>query len=237
MSIVNNISAGIDGAGDGRSARWERHRSERRLDLLALARKAIHHLGPQASMDDIAAHASTSKPVYYRYFGDKEGLRQALSELVIGDFRRQVLAAGKAQQAEAVALHAMVTAYLQLAQSSPNIYFFVTAQPVDALTAPNAVEDDSTRVLGAFFDEVALLISERLTAYAGAAPGNPTPAVALWPRAALGMVRSAGELWLRQVDDPQRPTLEELADALCDWLTHGISSTKPGAQPRQKGSS
>ncbi|WP_279403359.1 TetR family transcriptional regulator [Arthrobacter sp. JCM 19049] len=29
--------------------------------------------GPQASMDDIAAHGNTSKPVYYRYFGDKEG--------------------------------------------------------------------------------------------------------------------------------------------------------------------
>lgn len=229
MSNVKNISAGIDGAGDGRAARWERHRSERRLELLSLARKAIHHLGPQASMDDIAAHANTSKPVYYRYFGDKEGLRQALSEVVIGDFRQQVIAAGQAQEAESSALHAMVTAYLQLAQSSPNIYFFVTAQSSDALTAPNAVEEDSTRVLGAFFDEITRLISERLWAYAGKGTEQSSGAVALWPRAALGMVRAAGELWLRQPADEHRPTLEELAEALCSWLTHGIASTKLGA--------
>lgn len=229
MSNVNEISVGIDGASDGRAARWERHRSERREELLFLARKAIHHLGPQASMDDIAAHASTSKPVYYRYFGDKEGLRQALGEVVIGDLKEQVLAAGKAQQAEAGALHAMVTAYLHLAQSSPNIYFFVTAQPTDVLTTPNATHADSTKVLGAFFDEITVLMTERVTAYLGATLQPSTPALALWPRAALGMVRSAGELWLRQPHDSNRPTLEELADALCSWLTHGITSSKPGA--------
>ena len=194
-----------------------------------MARKAIHHLGPQASMDDIAAHGNTSKPVYYRYFGDKEGLRQALGDVVIHDFRGQVLAAGLAQQAEAGALHAMVTAYLELAQSSPNIYFFVTAQPVDALTTPHAAGGGPTRVLDAFFDEITQIMAERVAAYFGAHPDSSNPAVALWPRAALGMVRSAGELWLRQPHDENRPTLEELADALCSWLTHGIASTKPGA--------
>lgn len=229
MSNVNKISAAVPSLGDGRAARWERHRSERRAELLAMARKAIHHLGPQASMDDIATHANTSKPVYYRYFGDKEGLRQALGEVVIDDFRQHVLAAGRSQQAEAGALHAMVTAYLQLAQRSPNIYFFVTAQPTDVLTAPHTAADDSTRVLGAFFDEITLIMTERVAAYFGQQPDSGHPAVALWPRAALGMVRSAGEIWLRQPDDAHRPTLEELADALGTWLTHGIASTQPGA--------
>lgn len=194
-----------------------------------MARKAIHRLGPQASMDEIAAHANTSKPVYYRYFGDKEGLRQALVEVVIEDFRAQVISAGLAQKQEAGALRAMVTAYLQLAERSPNIYFFVTAQPGDALTSPQSAADGSSRVLGDFFDEISELMAQRVAAFLGQQPSTDSPAVTMWPRAALGMVRSAGEIWLRQPAGQRRPTLEELADALCGWLTHGIVSTKSDA--------
>lgn len=229
---MNNISGSTSATQDGRAARWERHRTERRLELLSMARKAIHHLGPQASMDDIAAHGNTSKPVYYRYFGDKEGLRQALSEVIIGDFHAKVLAAGLAQEAELGALHAMVTAYLQLAESSPNLYFFVTAQSTDVLTAPNEQAPGSTGVLNAFFEEITRIMTERVADYYAKHSPDPGPSgspVALWPRAALGMVRSAGELWLRQPRDEHRPTLEELADALCTWLTHGIASPHTGA--------
>ncbi|MFC3184866.1 helix-turn-helix domain-containing protein [Pseudoglutamicibacter albus] len=66
--------------GDGRATRWEDHRRQRREELLIAARRAIHHGGPQLSMDEIAAAAQTSKSVYYRYFGDKDGLRAAISQ-------------------------------------------------------------------------------------------------------------------------------------------------------------
>lgn len=226
---MNKISGEIDTSSDGRAARWERHRHERRAELLSKARKAIHHLGPQASMDDIAAHGATSKPVYYRYFGDKEGLRQALGEVVIGDFRDQVLAAGLAGHDERDALHAMVTAYLQLAETSPNLYFFVTAQSGDVLTAPEPAADGSKAVLNAFFDEITRIMAERVAAYYAARTSGAAPAIGLWPRAALGMIRSAGELWLRQPPGAERPALEELAEALCTWLTHGIAPTQSGA--------
>ncbi|MEO6530290.1 MAG: hypothetical protein ABIN10_02735 [Specibacter sp.] len=42
---------------DGRSARWDVHREERRRALIKAARRAIHHLGADASMEDIAANA------------------------------------------------------------------------------------------------------------------------------------------------------------------------------------
>ncbi|MGO2052288.1 TetR/AcrR family transcriptional regulator [Glutamicibacter sp. 287] len=221
---MNKITPDIDSATDGRSARWQAHRSQRHEELLKLARKAVHKLGPQVSMEEIAAHAKTSKPVYYRYFGDKEGLRQALGAVVISDFRDSIIAAGLAEGDEAGALRAMVTAYLELAKGSPNLYFFVTAQTPDVLTAPDRAATGSTGVLNAFFDEVTSLMNERLSAHFAAHTLTPSNATALWPRAALGMIRSAGELWLRQPDAPGKPSLNELAEALSGWLTHGIST-------------
>lgn len=218
---MNKITLEIDSATDGRAARWEAHRSLRHEELLKLARKAVHKLGPQLSMDDIAAHAKTSKPVYYRYFGDKEGLRQALGAVVIGAFRDRIIAAGLAEGDEAGALHAMVTAYLELAQSSPNVYFFVTAQPADHSNSQLA---QATVVLNAFFDEITVLMNERLTAHYAQHTTVAPRVTGLWPRAALGMVRSAGEAWLHQPAGPDKPTLNELADALTSWLTRGISS-------------
>ena len=141
-----------------------------RESLLRLARKAVHQLGPQVSIQEIANHAKTSKPVYYRYFGDKEGLRQALGAMVITDFRQRVIAAGLAKQDEASALHAMVTAYLELAANSPNLYFFVTAVPRDATAGtPAAGDDDASGALNDFFEEITSLIAQRLTSLPAAA--------------------------------------------------------------------
>ena len=215
MSYVNKITGEIDRETDGRAARWEAHRTARHEELLKLARKAVHKLGPQVSMEDIAGHAKTSKPVYYRYFGDKEGLRQALSAMVINDFRERVIAAGQAKEDEVSALHAMVSAYLELATNSPNLYFFVTS-------APRSAEDEAAGALTTFFEEASALISERLLRLYDQ---QATTALDLWPRAALGMVRAAGERWLRQPDSEQKPSLESLAEELTNWLAYGIAST------------
>lgn len=217
MSYVNKITGEIDRETDGRAARWEAHRTARHEELLKLARKAVHKLGPQVSMEDIAGHARTSKPVYYRYFGDKEGLRQALSAMVINDFRKRVIAAGLAKEDEISALHAMVSSYLELADNSPNLYFFVTS-------APRCADDESAGALSTFFEEASSLMSERLLKLYDRRATSAT--LELWPRAALGMVRAAGEQWLRQPDSEDKPTLQSLATELTNWLAYGIASTR-----------
>ena len=217
MSCVNKITEETVLAEDGRAARWQQHRTDRQRELLQLARKAVHHLGPQASMDDIARHANTSKPVYYRYFSDKEGLRQALSNQVISEFHDRVVSAGLAGHDELDSLHAMVSAYLEFAQSSPSIYAFVTTGPSTALND--------------FFTEITTLMTERLQALYAPEAGT-APAIALWPTAALGMVRAAGESWLAQ-PEAGRPALDALASQLTGWLAYGISAS---ANPTLKGS-
>src|ERR671930_593638 len=55
-------------------------RMARRLELLEAAFEVIRREGPTASMDEIAAQAGITKPIVYRYFGDRAGLYQAVAE-------------------------------------------------------------------------------------------------------------------------------------------------------------
>lgn len=242
-------------APDGRSARWDGHRQQRRLELVKVARRAVHRLGPGAPMGDIAAAAGTSKSVFYRYFGDKDGLRQAVGEVVIGRMRAEVLAAGRGAASAEEGLRAMVSAYLRMAETSPNVYFFVTADR-EAGSGPAARAHGE--VLDAFFDEVLSMMREGMHAYLssrGTAPhgttaalgagasnetgasigtgGTAADALAYWPRAALGMIQAVGEDWLRRSPGPNRPSAEELADTLTRWLAHGIAgSRRPASAER-----
>jgi AcrR family transcriptional regulator len=180
-------------------------------------------------MGEIAAAAGTSKSVFYRYFGDKDGLRQAVGEVVIGQMRAEVLAAGRGATSAEEGLRAMVAAYLQMAETSPNVYFFVTADR-EAGSGPAARAHGE--VLDAFFDEVLSMMREGMHAYLAsrdAEPAGAAAAVAYWPRAALGMVRAVGEDWLRQSPGPHRPSAGQLTETLTGWLAHGIAGS-----PRQE---
>ncbi|WP_245933562.1 TetR/AcrR family transcriptional regulator [Arthrobacter livingstonensis] len=203
-----------DGAGttvDGRSARWEVHREERRRELIKAARRAIHQLGFDSSMEDIAANAGTSKSVFYRYFGDKAGLQQAVGKVVIGQMQATIVAAGKTARTPREGLVNMVTAYLQMAETSPNVYTFVTS-PSDAGALPQGE-------LSGFFDAVTAMISEPLRDLLGDAD---SPLLGYWPTAAIGLVRTAGELWLKTPASRAKPDHRAMAEQMSDWLFDGV---------------
>src|SRR3954452_5148838 len=118
---------------DGRASRWQSHREERRRELIKSARKAVHALGSAAPREDMAAASGTSKSVFYRYFGDKAGLQQAVGEVVLSQMQRRIREAARGAQTPREGLLAMISAYLQMAETSPNVYSFVTRHaPVDA---------------------------------------------------------------------------------------------------------
>ena len=65
---------------DARSERWREHRKKVRADIVDAAFRAIDRLGPELSVQEIAAEAGTAKPKIYRHFHDKSDLFQAIGE-------------------------------------------------------------------------------------------------------------------------------------------------------------
>lgn len=177
-------------------------------------------------MEDIASAADTSKSVFYRYFGDKAGLQRAMGEVVVGRMQEQLIEAARKAGTPREGLRAMVSAYLQMAESSPNVYVFVT-QP--APEAGSTLEGSPT--LSSFFHAISAMLASPMEDYLAEAPESvtvPQP-LALWPRAAIGMVRAAGEQWLAMAPGPDRPSESELADSITAWLFDGIAAAVPRA--------
>jgi AcrR family transcriptional regulator len=203
---------------DGRSSRWQSHREERRRELIKAARRAVHALGSDASMEDIATAAGTSKSVFYRYFGDKAGLQQAVGEVVLSQMQRRIREAAQSADTPREGLLAMVTAYLQMASTSPNVYTFVTRHAADADAAQDA--DAGSAALGHFFESIAEMIATPMRSHLG---DGKEAVIGYWPKAAIGMVRNAGEQWLSTPASPDKPGQEVMARQITDWLCVGIA--------------
>ncbi len=71
--------------GDGRRLRWAEHRAQRRAAFVAAGVAAIDEHGPGASAEQIADSAGVSRSVLYRYFRDRDDLRQAIADHVVGE--------------------------------------------------------------------------------------------------------------------------------------------------------
>jgi AcrR family transcriptional regulator len=217
-----NSPGGISASGtavDGRAARWQSHREERRRELIKSARKAVHALGSDASMEDIAAAAGTSKSVFYRYFGDKAGLQQAVGEVVLSQMQRRIQEAAQSAQTPREGLLAMVSAYLQMAETSPHVYTFVTTYSAGE---PNTTTGGmaAAGALGHFFEEVRDMIARPMREHLGA---GKEAVIGYWPTAAIGLVRNAGEQWLATPESTNKPDQETMARQITAWLCVGIA--------------
>ncbi|MET1064438.1 MAG: TetR/AcrR family transcriptional regulator [Arthrobacter sp.] len=209
------------GSVDGRASRWQLHREERRRELIKSARKAVHALGSDASMEDIAAAAGTSKSVFYRYFGDKAGLQQAVGEVVLSQMQRRIQEAAQSAQTPREGLLAMVSAYLQMAETSPNVYAFVTRySPGDTGAADGTIA--TAGALGHFFAAISDMIARPMRSHLSESAGREA-VIGYWPNAAIGLVRNAGEQWLASPASPSKPDQESMARQITDWLCVGLA--------------
>jgi AcrR family transcriptional regulator len=204
---------GEDPAADGRVTRWAGHRQARHDDLVAQARHTVHRLGPDASMDEIAADAGTSKSLMYRYFADKAALQVAVARLVVEEIEDALAAALAGQSTAREGLRAMVDVYLGMVERSPNVYAFVTRDGV--------VEH--------FLGSVTELVA---APFARESAAGDAEAAAAWAAGAVGFVRGAGEWWLTH---PQgRPDREVLAAQVSSWLWAGPVGLLARGRPQQK---
>jgi AcrR family transcriptional regulator len=170
-------------------------------------------------MEEISAFAGTSKSVFYRYFNDKAGLQRAVGDVVLGQMQRRILEAAKTASSPRQGLLHMVTAYLEMAETSPNVYAFVTQSAVDVGPTTEG------GALGDFFDDVIAMVADPMRIHLRQDSG---PLVNYWPTAAIGLVRTAGELWLATPSSPLKPRATEMAEQITNWLFLGISAELPG---------
>ena len=194
-------------------------KAAKRQELLDAADRAIRRSGPGVSMDEIAAEASTAKPVLYRYFGDKGGLYQALAERYVQKVMSGVRDALEEQQGGGprARLEAGIGAYLALVENSPDVYRFLMHRAVSERPEAQATVADFIRALGG---ELAAVLAEDLRSR-----GLDAHAAEPWARGIVGMVQVAGDWWLEH----KSMTRERLVQHLVTLLWSGLVGLEPKA--------
>ena len=193
------------------ATRGEAWKSDRRARLLDAADRAIRRLGPQASMDDIAAEAGISKVVLYRYFGDKGSLFAALARRYVDELLPELRAALAGPGTGPERLQATIEAYVSFIDAHREAYEFLMRR---AVREEGRAQETITDFMRLVAHEVADAMTGEISQL-GIGPIPPEP----WAHGLVGMVHMATDWWLEQQDMP-RDTLVALLVALL-WKGFG----------------
>jgi AcrR family transcriptional regulator len=190
---------------DGRSARWDAHRSARRGELVSSTVACVEQHGASVGMDQIAAFAGTSKAVFYRHFADKADLYRAVGQQLAAGLGEQLSAKIAQQRDPRAMIAAGIDAYLAALDKNPELYRFVVRNPVVERAGGDPVAD-YTGLIAAKLDELIAQLP---------GPANGPTQRAPWGIAIVGMVKAAGDWWL---DHPGTLTRTQLAESLTGLL-------------------
>jgi AcrR family transcriptional regulator len=179
-----------------------------RKQLLEAATEVIRAQGPDATMDDIAAGASVTKPILYRTIGDKAALVSALAESLIDDLNRAVRDAGRAAPNPRAAFEAAILAYIVGVDADRNLYLFVNSSAPGTEEFRRLVDRSSAAMISGF-------------STARSRVGLDPDGAAAWAWAIVGALQIVATMWLR--DDGRR--LDELAHDLSELLWSGLGAT------------
>ncbi len=180
-------------------------RMQRRLELLEAAVQVIRRAGSTASMDEIAAQAGITKPIVYRYFGDRAGLYQAVAERYCADLTSRFQSAVSTSGDLRVNVVTAIDAYLAFVQDDPQVHQF--------LLHPQ----HTTRPAVTFGYHVGESIADLLRRRLEAARRDTGPA-GPWGHTIAGMVQGASTWWLVHPEVPRATLVERLSTLLWDGL-------------------
>jgi AcrR family transcriptional regulator len=195
---------------DGRTSRWTEHRAARREELIDAAIAAVKEYGSEVGMDQIAVAATTSKPVIYRYFADKNDLYRAIGQRIIAQVVT-ALHSIKDDPDPQVLLHASIDAYLQLLEDNPELFRFITQNRL--LNQARVGEPTPTEFSGPVADVLTAGLGAQLRSI-GLDPAGAEP----WGEAVVGFIRAASLWW---IDHPGALTRRQLTEYLAALLWGG----------------
>ena len=194
---------------DGRRLRWTEHRTQRRAAFVAAGAAAIDRYGPGASAEQIADAAKVSRTVLYRYFRDREDLRQAIADFVVRAVVDSVLP--KLRLTPDATPHQIIAAALDVIvgwlDEHPNLYHFLRSRRTGA--SLDSVE-------GTLADNVAGLLKTLMVIFGVDSEQAEPGAYGI-----VGFVESAGSWWLEQ----RSMSRERFTDLLTRGVWHLIDGT------------
>lgn len=193
----------------GRPRGPRRSRDERRAELLDAAQRAIRRIGPQASMDELAAEAGITKPILYSHFGDKAGLAAALTERVAAELDRTLVASMSKVQSPEQVVSSTIDAFCSFVETETELYHFLW------YAAMNQSDRSGAKLLIAgFADQIAFTLGSALRQV-----GEDSGAAEPWAYAIVGMTLTAGEWWLAR----RTMTRDDLVSYLTRLLWGGLA--------------
>jgi AcrR family transcriptional regulator len=188
-----------------------------RSQLLDAATQVIRTRGPDATMDDIAAGASVTKPILYRTIGDKAALMAALSETLIDQIDRSVSTASGTATDPVAAFEAAIRGYVAAVDADRNLFLFVNSG------APGTEE------FRRLVDRSAASMIEVFSA-ARTSVGLDPAGARTWAWAIVGALQVVTTMWLRDDGRDVDQVVRELGQLL--WSGLGPTLTEGSARDR-----
>lgn len=168
--------------------------ADRREQLLDAADSVVQRAGAHASMAAMAAAAGITKPILYRWFGDKDGLLAALTARHTARLLEQLRASLATGEDLRTRTAATIDAYLRAIEDEPQVYRFLVRQA-------------GGREVAAFQREIGELLARGLPQAGALAP--------VWGHGIVGLVQGAGDWWLDHSGELRR---EQVRDGLVELL-------------------
>lgn len=170
-------------------------------------------------MSEIAAHCHTSKSVFYRYFTDKDGLRQELGNYVVARMERRMTEAVAEAGSFEESIRALVRQYFWQIQNSPEVYLFVVSESTSSEDSP----------VDRFCQAVTELVANTHKNHSPGEQRIPESIARYWAAGVVGLVRGAGEAWMlpraasraHHTQLTERPGLEEFVQLVTLWVLNG----------------
>ena len=199
-------------------------RGARREVLLKAATDAIRRLGPDASMDAMAAEAGITKPILYRYFGDREGLITAVGDGFADQLITRLESVLDSSEPPGERARQAIDCYVAFIEEDPALYGFFSHHA--ALGGP---------AVRSVVDRVAATLARNLGEGLRDAGVDSGPAET-WAYGIVGMVHLAGARWAVHPTVPRQRLIEYLAE-LTRFGIEGSMSAGRRRSPTSSGSS